>query len=617
MSVKITDVESAEGETKGYAGRTNNKYASMDVVRDAPGDHVFMSGAEAIARGAIEAGCAMSTSFPGSPATWVQENMVMASKVLEPFHVEWSTNEAKAFDVALGAALVGQRALVPLKQVGVNWIVDTLTDWTIKRALLGGLVIICGDDPGADTTAEEQDTRLLGPFFEIPILAASSVPEQRDVTSYAFDLSEDLRTPVMVVITRQQMYGRGSVTLREIDHERRKTLPDYKKDASRAYGWQASMWATTGITMKHQTYHDETVDLAKVRADENPLNEHQEGTSKTLALITSEQSLTYSRQALQHLGLDGEVGLVKLVDVYPLPKKLIEKVLTDYEHVLVVEELESFIEDQVRVIASDMDQHAKIWGKGDKTGFKPADVYNLDIVAGGISHVLGIDYEPILDEERIEEGNKLRLDVVPDRVFNLCPGCPELGALHGIREAFKRSSYTRNNIIAVIDEGCFVTSEGPPWNFGDFMTCLGSGISLAHGIYKSGVDKKLIVQIGDGGFLHNGVQSLMNAVHNRAKMTIVMHDNKSTAATGQQPVPSGFGFNVKGEEVPVVDFEALIRACGVEWVKRANPYDIEEISATITEAMEYDGISVVISDAACALIETRRLGSRGEWGSNE
>lgn len=614
MATKITELRDA---SQGYTEKTNQKFASYDVVRDAPGESVFMSGAEAIARGAVEAGCALSASFPGSPSTWIQENMILASKVLEPFHVEWSTNEAKAFDVALGAALMGKRTLCPIKQVGVNWIVDTLTDWTIKRALQGGLVIVCGDDPGADTTAEEQDTRLLGPFFEIPILSASSVPEQRDLTAMAFDLSEELRTPVMVVITRQQMYGRGAVELREINHERRAALPDYQKDAQRGYTWSGSLFATTGIAMKHQAYHDLTIERAKELANENPLNEIVRTGTPKLAIVTAEQAFVYTEQALEHLELQDQIGLVKLVNTYPLPRKLIERVLTEYENVLVIEELEPFIEDQIRVIASSMPSHAKIWGKGDETKLKPADAFNFDIVATAIAAAYGVDYQPLLSDERRASGEELRATVVPDRPFSLCPGCPELGALHGIKDAIKESTFNRNDIISVVDEGCYDASESPPWSLGDFMTCLGSAISLAHGIFKSGTDKKIFVQVGDGGFLHNGVQGLMNAVHNGAKMTILIHDNKSTAATGQQGLPSGLGFNVAGDAVPVVDFEALVRACGVEWVKRTNPYDIKTTTAVILEALEHDAIAVVISDAPCALIETRRVGSRGEWGGTK
>ena len=165
MSVGIHELHR---DSEGYSQKTNQKYASDIVTMDAPGQIVFMSGAEAIARGAVEAGVAVAAAFPGAPATWVHENLLMAQKKLDHFYSEWSTTESKSFDVVLGAALAGRRGFAALKQVGVNWIVDSVSDWVTKRALRAGLVILCGDDPGADTTSREQDTRLLTPFLSCP-----------------------------------------------------------------------------------------------------------------------------------------------------------------------------------------------------------------------------------------------------------------------------------------------------------------------------------------------------------------------------------------------------------------------------------------------------------------
>lgn len=598
-------------DSEGYTQKTNQKYASDVVTLDAPGQLVLMSGAEAIARGAIEAGTAVAASFPGSPATWVHENLLLAHSKLDEFYVEWSTSENKSWDVALGAALAGRRAFVPLKQVGVNWIVDGVSDWVTKRALRAGLVILSGDDPGADTTSREQDTRLLCPFLELPLLQAASVQEQKDVIIEAFDLSERMRAPVMVSITRQMMYGRGPVQLGQIDHARRRLRSAFPKDPDMGYTWLGDIWSTTGIADKHGKYHAEALTLAQEHAENSPLNRLDLSGGERIGIVTGEQAYTYAKQAVHALGLDGQVAFLKLGTTWPIPCRLTSRLLTSIESVVVIEELEPFIENQVRALSSTLAKHARIYGKQDGIGLPYHDAFNMDIVAGALAKVLGIAYAPSLTPAKKMIAEQLQLKNVPDRPFTLCAGCPEMGALWIIREAFKQSKYSRTDVLSVVDEGCFIASETEPWKLGDVATCMGSSISIAHGL-STGVDKKLLVQIGDGGFLHNGIQGLINAVHNNAKMTVFIHDNFCTAATGQQPVASGFGKNSRGENAPRADIARLCDAIGVKLVRKLDPFDIKSGIEIFREALEYDGISVVISEAPCSIVETRRVGSRGQ-----
>ncbi len=601
-------------DAEGYTQKTNQKYASDVVTLDAPGQMVFMSGAEAIARGAIEAGISVAASFPGSPATWVHENLLLAQKTLDHLYVEWSTAENKSWDVVLGAALAGKRAFAPLKQVGVNWIVDGVSDWVTKRALRAGLVILSGDDPGADTTSREQDTRLLTQFLELPLLQASSVQEQKDVILEAFLLSEKIRAPVLVSITRQMMYGRGPVKLGTIDHERRRRPADFVREPQMGYTWLGDMWSTTGIAEKHGKYHAEALTVAQQYAETSPLNRLDLRGGERIGIVTAEQAYTYAKQAVHALGLDGQVAFLKLGTVWPLPRQITARLLAEVDKVLIVEELEPFIENQVRALSSSLPRHGKIFGKGDDLGLPHHDAYSMDVVARALAQLLDLPYvQPLTPDKKIV-AQELRSSVVPDRPFTLCAGCPEMGALWIIKEALKGDSrFKRSGVLSVVDEGCYTACETEPWNLGDVVTCMGSSISIAQGLYVAGVDKKIIVQIGDGGFLHNGIQGLINAVHNNAKMTILIHDNRATAATGQQPVASGFGQNARGEPAPRVDIARLCEAVGVKLVRKLDPFDIKRGIAIYKEALEHDGVSVVISDAPCSIIETRRVGSRGQW----
>jgi len=599
---------------EGYTQKTNQKYASDIVSVDAPGQMIFMSGAEAVARGAVEAGVALSASFPGAPATWVHENLLMAQTKLDGLYAEWSTTESKAFDVALGAALAGRRAFAPLKQVGVNWIVDSVSDWVTKRALRAGLVILSGDDPGADTTSREQDTRLLVPFLEIPLLQPSSVQEQKDVIVEAFELSERIRAPVMVSITRQMMYGRGPVKLGVIDHDRRRRAPNYSRDPLMGYTWHGDPWSTTGISEKHGKYHGEALATAQAHAENSPLNRLEMQGGESLGIITAEQGYVYAKQAVRDLGLQGQVAILKLGTVWPIPRGLTAQMLEAVRDVVVVEELEPFVEQQIRAVSSRLDRHARIWGKEDQIGLPYHDAYNMDIVSAALSKVLGRDYRPHLSPEKRANADALRAIGVPDRPWTLCAGCPEMGAMWIVKEALKKAKTTdRRGTISVVDEGCYTSTETEPWNMGDVVTCMGSSISIAHGLYRAGVQEKLLVQIGDGSFLHNGLQGLINAVHNNSKMTILIHDNRATAATGQQAVASGFGFNARGEESPRTSIAALCESVGVKMIRTLVPFDVKKGIEIFLEALDYDGLSVVISDGPCSIIETRRVGSRGKW----
>jgi indolepyruvate ferredoxin oxidoreductase, alpha subunit len=596
-----------------YAPRTFNKFATPEIAREAPGEIAFMSGAESIARGALEAGVAVSASYPGSPATWVQENLILAAKTFPDLYVEWSTNEAKSFDVCVGASLAGKRAFAPLKQVGVNWILDSLTDWVIKR-IRGGLVVMIGDDPGGDTTTDEQDTRFLAQFVEVPLFEPSNVQEQKDSMLHMFELSEAARIPVFVRLTRPEFYGRGPVKLGPIRHDVRRRPAQFKGDADE-YGFglfQSSPWFTSKVAERHDRHHRES--LAEVRkfVETYPLNQLKMNGTEELGVIAAGIGYNYAMEAIERLGLADRVATLKYVTTWPIPEGLTQRMLSSVKKVLVVEELDPLVENQVRAISSTLPSHAEIYGKlSPGVGLPFADVYSPETVASALAALAGVEYKPKLSPERrskvVELSNKLSR--MSDGDF--CPGCPLMSATYALKEAVRKAGYSRSQVVFVGDEGCSNLAELKPWKTVDVSGCMGSSISVASGLYVAGLKKKIICVIGDGALIHSGIIGLMNAVYNNVKMTILVHDNRVTAATGQQLVPSGFDENVRGEKIKQLSLEALVRASGVDHVETLDPYEIDTCIDKLAQAYRYDGISVVISRRICSLIETRHMGSRG------
>ncbi len=605
-------------ESKDYAARTFNKFATPDIAREAPGDVVFMSGAEAVARGALEAGVAVSASYPGSPATWVQENLVLAAKAFPDLYVEWSINEAKSFDVCIGASLAGKRTFAPLKQVGVNWILDSLTDWVLKQ-IRGGFVIMIGDDPGGDTTTDEQDTRHLAPFVEIPLFEPSSVQEQKDVMLDMYELSEAARIPVFLRLTRPEFYGRGPVTLGPIHHDIRRREPSFSGDVDElGMGLhQSTPWFTTRVAERHDRHHRRSLAVVRDFVERYPLNTLEMNGSEELGVIVAGITYDYAREAIERLGLGGRVALLKYVTTWPIPDALTRCLLGSVTKVLVVEELDPFIEQQVRALSSTMTSHAEIFGKLSPGLDLPfADVYTPDTVAGALARLAEVPYAPALGPERRARIEELSRKTFRPRVGNFCAGCPEMGATHALKQALKAAGLTRSDAVFVGDEGCLSLAELKPWNLADVSGCMGSSISIASGLYVSGLKKKIVAVIGDGGFLHSGLLGLMNAAYNNVKMTVLIHDNRVNAATGQQLLPSGFDHNIRGEPTRRLSLEDLVRACGVDYVDVMDPYDSRESVEKLGKAYRHDGLSVVISRRMCALIETRHLGSRGKMGEH-
>nr|MDO8099691.1 indolepyruvate ferredoxin oxidoreductase subunit alpha [Candidatus Njordarchaeota archaeon] len=580
-----------------YAERTFRKFVSEDIARDAPGEVVLLNGNEAISRGAIEAGISLATSYPGSPATYILENVAAAAKQ-HRIHAEWSTNEKVAYEVAFGAAAAGARALFACKNVGMNWIIDPLIN-SVTLGLKGALVLAVVDDPGADVTTDEQDSRYLAMFAEIPILEPSTPQESKDMTLEGFKISEQIKIPVMVRPIRQLTYARGNVKLGPINA---KSLS--KLDKNMRYVCGIGMV----VNARHAMFHAKTIRQLEALVEETPLNELKLRGGEKLGLITAGLCHAYACEAIKRLGVSrDEIAWLKLGVSYPLPKGKISKLLQSVEGVLVIEEVEPFIENQVKAVAADLQKHAAIYGK--KTGHLPVGELDVHQVSKVVSTLLGVELRSEVSKEHITKAKRIASTLPFRSPGAFCPGCPHIASLYSLKMTAEKLFKNNYNIHG--DIGCYQLAILPPYSFVDTCLCMGAGLGIGSGVYFSGAPGKNIVTLGDSTFLHAGIPGLINAVYNKADLTLVVLDNRTTGATGHQPHPGAFGVTATGEETKQLDIAEIVKALKVDMVRLVDPYKVEETRAAFEEALNHKGVSVVICRRVCAVVAERQRGGRG------
>lgn len=610
MSESATVAVKKEKYTKDdeYAHRTFDKYASLDVVRDSPGDVLLLSGNEAIARGAIEAGVAVAASYPGSPTTYILDSLSYAARAYD-FWAEWSTNEKVAFEVALGAASCGKRGIMITKNVGMSWIMDPLINCYAIR-LPAGLVIVIGDDPGGNTSSVEMDARLLAAAAEIPVLEPTNNQEAKDLTIEAFRISEDLGVPVMVRTTRVLCYGRGQVVLGPIDHEARKRTPSFDHDPIH---WTCNVspefLGENLAHIRHDYFHKHTVGRIQEAVNSFPYNDLQMRGGEKVAVIAAGTPYAAAREAIKQLGVEDEVAVLKLATVHPLPKPLIEKVLASVDKVLVLEEVEPFIESQVRDIAADMDRHAKVYGK--KTGhLQIPGCIDRDHVGVALARLMDLEFKPSLTPQRFEFFEKLREEITHRPQGYFCPGCPEMATAFAVKRVLKK--LYKDKFIAHGDIGCYEHAHSEPWNLLNSVLCMGAGPGMGCGNYHSGIGEKVVANLGDSTFFHAAIPALVNAVYNKVDITFVMYDNRCTASTGHQPHPGAFGVTAMDEPTKIIAIEDVAKACLVDHIEIVDPYDVPSTLAGVERAIKTKGVSMIITRRVCAVIAERQGGGKAK-----
>jgi indolepyruvate ferredoxin oxidoreductase alpha subunit len=581
----------------------------LDIAEDSPGKRVLLMGNEAIARGALEAGVDVAASYPGTPASEIMETLAQVAPKLG-FHAEWSTNEKVAFEVAAGASLTGVRALTSMKNAGLNWVMDMFMT-LVYSGVRGGFVIAVADDPDAHYSSNEQDTRIAAAYAEIPCLEPADQQEAKDMTSYAFELSERLELPVFVRSVTRISHASGDVKLGKLGRRERK--PVFDRHYKLPYRW--NVYGPPGPVEKHRWLKSRQPKV-KREIEKVPWNELKVPKRAKVGVIAPGLASGYAREAVRKLRLDGKVAFLKVGTPTPLPERKVISLLRAVKTILVVEEGEPLVEHKIKALAKEVNPKIKLEGKLTEA-LDPVGEINTDLVAKALSKVAGVKLKKTPARERAREKAK---KLVTPRSSTLCAGCPHLGSYWALKRALQKLG--KKVPIVNGDIGCYeqggygivgkgvkagATKESvrylieSPYETLDTNYIMGGGIGLLEGQFQAGYeDGPLVAVAGDSTFFHACIPAIINAVYNKAKGVFLVLDNRWTAMTGHQPDPCT-GLTATGEEAKQLSIEDIAKACGVEFVRTTDPFDLAGATRVLEEALRHDGFSIVIASRVCTL----------------
>ncbi len=518
----------------------------------------LLTGNEAIARGAFESGVTVAAGYPGTPSTEILENFVSYPGV----YAEWAPNEKVALEVGFGASLAGARVLVTMKHVGLNVAADPFMTMSYI-GVNGGLVLVTGDDPGMHSSQNEQDNRLYARFAKVPMLEPGDSQEAKTFLDEAYLISERYDTPVLFRITTRIAHTRTPVVLGErrqfVHGEWQRNIPKQVMLPGYARG-------------RHLIVEERRLRLQDY-AEHTHLNEIIWG-DRSLGIISSGVAFNYAREAF------GEAAsYLKLGMTNPLPLDLAREFASQVGRLIVVEELEPFLEEQLKAAGLQVEGKSLLPRVGE---------LNPDLIARG---VLGCS--------RFEAVYQAPGDL-PARPPIMCPGCPHRGVF-----------YVLHKLKAIVcgDIGCYTLGAMPPFEAMDACLCMGAGIGASLGMQKAGgaeFARKTVAVIGDSTFVHSGITGLIDHIYNKSTGTIVILDNRTTAMTGHQDHP-GTGLTLGKEETAGIDFVALVRGLGVKHVRSVDPYRLRELEQAIREEMAREELSVVIASRPCVLLGSDRV----------
>ncbi len=546
----------------------------------------LLLGNEAIAWGAVEAGVQVACAYPGTPSSEVLGTLAgLAGRY--GFYAEWSVNEKAALEVAAGAAICGARALAAMKQVGLNVAADPLLSLAYI-GVKGGLVLVVADDPGPHSSQTEQDTRRFAQFAKLPVLEPSTPAEAKEMVKYAFVLSEELSLPVILRPTTRTCHARQDV---EVDEKPRR--PERQVHFEKDLKWviMPSLSAQKHVWLNNQLKACQRI------FEQSPFNTFYPGEEGKAGVIACGVSYNYAGEALEMLGR--KVPLLKVGTPYPLPEGPVLRLLSTASRVLVVEEQEPVVEEQVSLLAFRRGCRTVISGKAD--GLVPREgELNVDKVRTVLEQFLGLEPSSCGGQEERKHPE------LPARPPVLCAGCPHRASFY----AFKRVARGMDAVFTG-DIGCYTLGVMPPLNALDTCLCMGAGITMAAGMHRAEPGRRYVAFIGDSTFFHAGITGLINAAYNGTHITVAVLDNGTTAMTGSQPHP-GVGRTATGTAAKPLDIAGIIRACGVEKVLEADPYNLKEAIKAAREALMHDGISTVIFRGGCPT----PAGTREQFGVN-
>jgi len=542
-----------------------------------PGEKMLLLGNEAIARGAIEAGVAFASTYPGTPSSEVSLNFFQMSQESE-LYFEYSTNEKVALEVSAAAANSGVRSMCIMKHVGLNVAADALMTLAYV-GVKGGMVIMTADDPFMFSSQNEQDNRFYGKLSGLPIVEPSSVEEAKDMVAYAFDLSEKLQEPVLFRTTTRINHSTGIVVLGEIKQPI--TKGDFTKDP---FNYVTVPAVSRNLHVK-LLKNFETAQGISEKSEYN----FTEG-SGNWGIICNGVSYSYAKDALKDLDIKDKVKILRIGFSHPMPEGMITDFLKGCEKALVIEEGEPYMEEAVKAIAQEAGLTLSIRGKGDDL-FSRLYEFNPAQVRQCIAKYFGLKYTPVdlADVSDVPE--------IPQRPPNLCAGCSHRASYYVVKKAAEAEGL---ETIYPTDIGCYTLGLLPPLLMADFLICMGSSVGTSCGFSKA-TDKKVISFIGDSTFFHSGIPGLVNAVFNNHNFTLVILDNGITAMTGHQPNPGVDMSNLNLDGYGRVSIEKMVEAAGVQHIQVIRPYRVKKSIEAVREALKFKGVSVIIAQEMCTL----------------
>ena len=512
----------------------------------------LMLGNEAVARGLYEAGCAFVSSYPGTPSTEITEAIAKYPEV----YAEWAPNEKVAMEAAFGASLAGRRSFCGMKHVGLNVAADPL--FTISyTGVNAGMVIAVADDAGMHSSQNEQDSRHYARAAKIPMLEPADSAEAIAFTKLAYALSEQFDTPVLVKMCTRVSHSQSVVEL----GERQEHSGEYKKDIPKY------VMMPGNAKKRHPVVEERTAKLI-AWAETAEINTLEPGRETAMGIITSSTSYQYVKEVV-----GDQYPVMKLGMIWPMPEQKIRDFAASVEKLVIVEELDAFIESHCRSLGL---------ACAGKELFPCIDELSQNKVAAQLA-------------EAPAAGVKLS-EAIPPRPPVMCAGCPHRGLFYTLK---------KNKLTVLGDIGCYTLGAVAPLQAVDSVICMGASVSGIHGFSKSqkgAADNKTVAVIGDSTFMHSGITGLVNMAYNESNATVIIVDNSITGMTGHQQNPTT-GFNLKGDPCAKIDLETLCRAVGIQRVRVVDPYNLQQCDEVIKEELAANEPSVIISRRPCALLK--------------
>ena len=550
-----------------------------EILTASENENLFLLGNEATVRGAIEAGVGVASTYPGTPSSEIGD---VFSKIATDagIYFEFSTNEKVALEVAAAAAASGVRSFTFMKHVGLNVASDSFMS-VAYTSVEGGMVILSADDPSMFSSQNEQDNRHYARLANIPMVEPSNPQEIKDLMKYSYDLSEEFKLPVLMRTTTRVSHMRGVVkTGTNVDKPKKGF---FKRDPKRYVPVPSTAMLMHKILV-------EKMEKLKNITNNSPLNTIVNKNGK-IGVISSGSAFNYVMDAVEENQL--EINVLKITLSYPFPDQLVLDFIKDLETVIIVEEVDPIMEKEVLSIIGQNGLKKNIHGKLDGT-LPMIYEYSPNIVLNALNKV--IDSNLNICNANVSE------IAIPERQPTLCPGCPHRAAYYSVKKAVAELSL--ENVIYPTDIGCYTLGVASPYNSADYLLSMGSSIGTSCGFSKA-TDQNVVSFIGDSTFFHAGIPPLINAVHNKNRFVLVILDNRTTAMTGGQPHP-GLPVDGMGWEAPEISIEEIVKATGVKFLRLINPLNVKKSQETFKEALEFNGVAVVISRYPCMLIKRGR-----------